>query len=77
MVMTHVVLPADGVQCNRVNVLVEDEGKGDGEVEDDETLGTDVEGENLDGVGHNQGGEGQAGVEGKFSASPNTEWTYS
>ena len=45
-----VVLPADRVEGDGVNILVEDERERDGEVEDDESLGTECVRENLDGV---------------------------
>lgn len=54
---THVVLPAQVRQCDRVDVLVEDESKGDCEVEDREALGTDGVGKNFNGVGDDEGSE--------------------
>ena len=54
-----VVLPGDVVERDRVDVLVEDEGEGDGEVEDVETLGTERVGQDLNSVGNNERGEGQ------------------
>jgi len=53
-----VVLPADVRKGDGVDILVEDEGQGDGEVEDVEALGTDVVGQNLDGVGDDERREG-------------------
>lgn len=47
---------------NRVNILVEDERQGDGKVEDGEALGTDLVGQNLDGVGDDERSEGDAAV---------------
>ena len=41
-------------ESDGVDVLVEDEGAGDHEVEDRETLGTQVEGQDLDGVGDDE-----------------------
>lgn len=58
-----VVLPLDGTESDGVDVLVEDEGDVDGQVHDDQTLGSDSEGQDLDGVGDEQGGHGQV-VEG-------------
>ena len=55
---TYVVLPADRAKSDGINVLVEDEGEGDDEVEDGEALGTEAVGKNLEGVGVNQGREG-------------------
>ena len=54
----HVVSPANLTKSDRVDVLVEDEGEGDDKVEDGVALGTEGVGENLESVGHNQGGEG-------------------
>jgi hypothetical protein len=58
-----VVLPLDGTEGDGVDVLVEDEGDVDGQVHDDQTLGSDSEGQDLDGVGDEQRGHGQV-VEG-------------
>lgn len=58
-----VVLPLDGTEGDGVDVLVEDEGDVDGQVHDDQTLGSDSEGQDLDGVGNEQRGHGQV-VEG-------------
>lgn len=52
-----VVLPGDVAESDRVDVLVEDEGERDDEVEDVETLGTEAVGKDLDGVGNDEGGE--------------------
>ena len=41
-------------ECDGVDVLVEDEGAGDHEVEDREALGAQVEGQDLDGVGDDE-----------------------
>ena len=41
-------------ECDGVDVLVKDEGAGDHEVEDRETLGAQVEGQDLDGVGDDE-----------------------
>lgn len=54
---TYVVLPADGVKSDGVDVLIEDEGEGDRKVENGETLGTQCERKNLDGVRDNERGE--------------------
>ena len=54
---TYVVLPADLVKSNGVNILVEDEGEGDEKAEDGVTLGAKGVGKNLESVGHNQGCE--------------------
>lgn len=54
---THVVLPTNVAECDRVDILVEDERKRDGEVEDVETLGTEMERQNLDGIGNDQRSE--------------------
>jgi hypothetical protein len=58
-----VVLPLDGSEGDGVDVLVKYEGDVDGQVHDDQTLGSDSEGQDLDGVGDEQGGHGQV-VEG-------------
>ena len=55
---THVVLPGDLAEGDGVDVLVEDDGEGDGEVEDVETLGTKRVGQDLNGVGDNERSEG-------------------
>lgn len=47
----EVVLPLEGIEGDGVGVLVEDDSTHDGEVHDSETLGTDEEGQDLDGVG--------------------------
>lgn len=52
-----VVFPCDMFECDGVDVLVEDEGKGNDEVEDVETLGTDGERQDFDGVGNDEGRE--------------------
>lgn len=52
-----VVLPCDIVEGDRVDVLVEDEGHRDREVEDVEPLCADGEGQNLDGVRDDEWGE--------------------
>ena len=54
----EVVLPAELLEGNGVDVLVEDEREGDGKVEGDEALGTEVVGQNLDGVRDNERGVG-------------------
>ena len=56
----HVVLPAQVRQCNWVDVLIEDEGKRDGKVEDVETLGTQCVGQDFNGVRDDDGCEGNA-----------------
>lgn len=55
--ITYVVLPANGIECDRVNILVEDQRHGDREVEDVETLCTDREWQDLDGVRNDEWGE--------------------
>jgi len=50
----EVVLPAELLEGNGVDVLVEDERKRNGEVEDDEALSTELVRENLDGVRDDQ-----------------------
>jgi len=54
---TYVVLPTDLAKSDRVDILVEDEGKGDEKAEDGVTLGAEGVGENLESVGDNQGCE--------------------
>lgn len=54
----EVILPAQPLERNGVDVLVEDEGQADGETHDGESLGADGERQNLDGVGDQQGGIG-------------------
>ena len=54
---TYVVLPGKFAQCNRVDVLVEDERDGNDEVEDVETLRTKTVRENLDSVHDDEGCE--------------------
>ena len=46
-------------KCDGVDILVEDEGDGNREVEDVEALGTERVGKNLDGVGDDEWGEGE------------------
>jgi hypothetical protein len=46
------------LEGDRVDVLVEDEGDGDDEIEDVETLGAKVERQDLDGVRDDEGCEG-------------------
>lgn len=57
---THVVLPADVLQRDRVHVLVEDERDGDREVEHVEALGAQRERQDLDRVRHDERRERQA-----------------
>lgn len=52
---THVVLPSDGGQSDGISVLIEDERERDGEVEHGETLGTELERQDLDGVRDDKG----------------------
>ena len=54
----YVVSPADGIEGDRVDVLVENERERDGEVENGETLGTEREGQDFNGVGDDKRGEG-------------------
>jgi len=54
----NVVPPANPAKSDGVNVLVEDDGKGDIKVEDGIALGTNGVGKNLESVRHNQGREG-------------------
>ena len=54
---TYVVLPGNVLEGNWVDVLVEDEGHRDREVEDVEPLCADGEGQNLDGVRDDEWGE--------------------
>lgn len=56
---TYVILPGNMLQRNRVDVLVEDQSKGDGEVEHVETLSTESIRKNLNSVGHNERSEGE------------------
>jgi len=53
----NVVLPGDVIKSNGVDVLVENEGEGNGEVEDSETLCTYGEGQDLHGIGDDEGSE--------------------
>lgn len=62
---THVVLPADRFHGHGVDVLVEDKGAGDDEVEHVEALGTKVEGQDLQGVSNDQRGEGKTEMDEK------------
>lgn len=48
---TYVVLPRQGIECNWVYILVKNERKRDDEVENVEAFGTDVVGQNFNGVG--------------------------
>lgn len=48
------------VERNRVDVLVEDKGDGDREVENIEPFRTESVRQNLDGVGHDKRGEREA-----------------
>ena len=54
MLNTHVVPPADGVEGNGINILVEDKRQGHGEVENVEALRTDVIGKNFNAVRDDQ-----------------------
>ncbi len=56
----YVVFPGDGIEGDRVDILVEDEGKGDGEVENRESFGTERVRQDLDSVGDDERGEGEA-----------------
>jgi hypothetical protein len=56
---THVVLPGKLVESDGVDVLVEDEGKRDGKVEDVEALGAEGEGQDLNGVRDDKWREGK------------------
>lgn len=56
----NVVLPAELLERDGVDILVEDEGEGDGEVEDVETLGTEAVRKDLDGVGDDERSERKA-----------------
>jgi len=47
---THVVLPSEGCQRDRVDILVEDDGHGDCQVEQVETLRTNWVWQNLNSV---------------------------
>jgi hypothetical protein len=58
----EVVLPPEGLEGDGVGVLIEDDGTHDGEIHDGETLGADEEGQDLDGVGDEEGSVGD-GVE--------------
>ena len=51
---THIVLPPKLVKSDGVHILIEDEGQGDGEVEDGETLCAEMERQNFDGVRDNE-----------------------
>lgn len=55
--INDIVLPANIVKGDGIDVLVEDERKGDGEVEDGEALGTNGEGQDLNGIGDDKGRE--------------------
>lgn len=59
---TYVVLPADIVEGDRIDVLVKDEGDGDGEVEHVETLRADGEGQDFNGIRHDERGECQTAL---------------
>lgn len=52
-----VVMPRDVLECDGVDVLVEDERQRDSEVEDRETLGADRVGQDFNGVGHDERSE--------------------
>ena len=54
----HVILPSHGFESDRVGVLVEDEGAVDSQVHDHETLCTNAEGQNFDGVADEEGRHG-------------------
>ena len=56
-----VVLPLEAAERDRVDVLVEDDRDRDGEVEDVEALGTQAVGQDLDGVGDDEGRESKTG----------------
>ena len=59
--MTYVVSPADGLESNRVDVLVEDNRERDGEVEDVEALRAQAVRQDLDRVGDDEGRERETG----------------
>jgi hypothetical protein len=56
---TYVVFPAERVERDRVDVLVEDEREGDDKVEDGEALGAELVGEDFERVGNDERGEGE------------------
>ena len=58
----EVVLPLEGIECDGVGVLIEDDGTHDGEIHDGQTLCADEERQDFDGVGDEEGGVGD-GVE--------------
>lgn len=58
-----IVLPAQIIEGDGVNVLVEDEGKGDGEVEDAQTFCTEAVGQDFDCVSDDERAEGQTVME--------------
>ena len=54
---TYVVFPLNSIKGDGVDILIEDERKRDGKVEEREAFGTKRERQNLDGVGNDEGGE--------------------
>lgn len=73
----EVVLPLEGVEGDGVGVLIEDDGTHDGEVHDSETLGTNEERQDLDGVGDEEGrvGDGVETVEDEDEGEEGTSCT--
>ena len=57
---TYIVPPAEVIEGDGVDVLVEDESERDDEIEDGESFGAEGEGENFDGVGDDEGGKCEA-----------------
>lgn len=58
---TYVVLPGKRTQCDRVDVLVENDRKRDSKVEHVETLGTQLVRQNFDRVRNDEGRECDTG----------------
>lgn len=54
---TYVVLPSQGVKCDRVDVLIKDEGERNDKVEDVEPFGTEVVWQDFDRVRDDEGRE--------------------
>ena len=63
--IAYVVLPCNGIEGDGVDVLVENKGDGDDEVEDVETLGTETVWQDLDGVHDDEWRECKTGGRGQ------------
>lgn len=56
---TYIIFPGQMLKGDRVDILVEDEGEGNGKVEDGETLSAKLVGQDLNSVRYDEGREGE------------------